>query len=307
MSSVSNVAAYQTAADITALPTLRIGGVPEHFNLPWLLAIESGMFNNKPYKVAWTEYPDGTGAMCKALRNNELDIAIVLTEGIVADIVKGNPAKILQLYVKSPLTWGIHTAAHQPYQSADDLQNKVYAISRKGSGSHLMTYVDANNRNWLVNSEQFVEVGGIQNLVQTLQEGKADAFLWEKYTTKPWVDAKHLKRVGECVTPWSCFVMAATDTVIEQHAKAIEDLMRTIQTSAKMFMLNKYAIDLVGWRYKLGYKDAQNWYHQTEWATNNRVSKYMLNNVLNTLLSVGIIKNTVPIQNLCSTFTKIAE
>jgi hypothetical protein len=46
------------------------------------------------------------------LRDGETDIAVILTEGIVKDIVAGNQSKIVQVYVQSPLIWGIHVAAN---------------------------------------------------------------------------------------------------------------------------------------------------------------------------------------------------
>src|SRR5690606_33442108 len=90
---------------------LNIGGVPEHFNLPWHLAIERGDFTSAGIDLKWTDYPGGTGAMCTDLRNGKIDLAVVLTEGMVADIAKGNPSHIIQLFVKSPLIWGIHVPA----------------------------------------------------------------------------------------------------------------------------------------------------------------------------------------------------
>ncbi|MGB5462344.1 MAG: ABC transporter substrate-binding protein, partial [Aureibaculum sp.] len=51
------------------MTTLTIGGVPEHFNLPWHLAIEEGKFTNEGIDLKWKEFPDGTGAMNKALRD----------------------------------------------------------------------------------------------------------------------------------------------------------------------------------------------------------------------------------------------
>ncbi|HEX8548199.1 MAG TPA: ABC transporter substrate-binding protein, partial [Cytophagaceae bacterium] len=77
------------------MTTIRIGGVPEHFNLPWHLAMEEGLFSKLGLNLSWKDYPAGTGAMCKDLRNDELDLAIVLTEGIVADIINGSPAKLI--------------------------------------------------------------------------------------------------------------------------------------------------------------------------------------------------------------------
>jgi len=65
---------------------LEVGGVPEHFNLPWHLALEAARF--APFKIdlRWRDYPDGSGAMAKALRQGELDAALLLTEGAVAGI-----------------------------------------------------------------------------------------------------------------------------------------------------------------------------------------------------------------------------
>ncbi|MPT36605.1 MAG: ABC transporter substrate-binding protein, partial [Flavobacterium sp.] len=98
------------------MKTIRIAGVPEHFNLPWHLCIENGEFNEVDIDLQWTDVPEGTGKMCQMLRDNETDIAIILTEGILKDISNGNPSSIVQLYVQSPLLWGIHVGAQSAYQ-----------------------------------------------------------------------------------------------------------------------------------------------------------------------------------------------
>ena len=53
--------------------TIRLGGVPEHFNLPIHLAIEDGSFESRGVKIAWTTFRGGTGQMTRALRDNEVD------------------------------------------------------------------------------------------------------------------------------------------------------------------------------------------------------------------------------------------
>ena len=75
---------------------VRVGGVPEHFNLAWHFAIENGMFEQQGIEIVWMDVPGGTGAMCNALRNDEFDLVIALTEGVVSDIMQGNPSKIVQ-------------------------------------------------------------------------------------------------------------------------------------------------------------------------------------------------------------------
>jgi len=64
---------------------LRIGSVPEHFNLPWRLAISSGSLDTDELRTKWTDFPSGTGEMVRALNADEVDIAILLSEGSAYD------------------------------------------------------------------------------------------------------------------------------------------------------------------------------------------------------------------------------
>ena len=75
--------------------TVRIAGVPEHFNLPWHLCIENGEFEEAGIDLQWTDVPEGTGKMCQMLRDGVTDIAVILTEGIVKDINAGNSSRLL--------------------------------------------------------------------------------------------------------------------------------------------------------------------------------------------------------------------
>jgi ABC-type nitrate/sulfonate/bicarbonate transport system substrate-binding protein len=128
------------------MTTLKIAGVPEHFNLPWHLCIEGGEFENAGINAEWTDVPEGTGKLCQMLRDCSTDIAVILTEGIIKDIAAGNESKIVQIYVESPLIWGIHVAAGSPYKTLDDIRTGKVAISRYGSGSHLMAIVNAKQQ-----------------------------------------------------------------------------------------------------------------------------------------------------------------
>ena len=101
---------------------VRIGGVPEHFNYAWYLALKQGYFKSHNINVRWKDYFGGTGQMTKALRDDEIDIAVILTEGIIKDITEGSPCKIVQVFVDSPLIWGIHVAANSNFQSLEDLK-----------------------------------------------------------------------------------------------------------------------------------------------------------------------------------------
>jgi len=272
--------------------TLTIGGVPEHFNIPWYLAMENGLFKQEGINLNWIDYPGGTGAMAKDLRNGTLDVAVLLTEGIVADIANGNPSKIIQVYVDSPLLWGIHVPAQSSFQSVDELAGKRYAISRMGSGSHLMAFVDATQRGWDPTALELVLIGDLNGARTAFRENKADVFMWEKFMTKPLVDNGEFRRVGETPTPWPCFVIAARQEIIEQHTPALQKLLKIINQSASNFMANKAeSLAVIAERFHLQPEDAATWFAATRWSTGGEVSTDMLQEVIDTLFNLRIIQD----------------
>jgi sulfonate transport system substrate-binding protein len=278
--------------------TIRIGGVPEHFNLPIHLAIESKAFESRGVNVEWITYPGGTGEMTKALRNGEVDLCVLLTEGIVNDIVNGNPSRIISNYVTSPLCWGLHTAADNPLDNYLNIFDKNYAISRFGSGSHLMAIVDANTKEQTIQTEQFKIIKNLDGALESLKKQETDVFYWEKFTTKPYVDSGQLKRIGEYYTPWPCFVIAASKKVLKKQPEAVIRTLRTIHDANDSFMQDENVVHLVSERYEQKLQDVQRWYHNTEWAIHGWVSNKMLKSVIYSLKIAGIIEEGKKIPNL---------
>ncbi len=273
-----------------SLKKIRLGGVPEHFNLPIHLAIENGEFEERGIDLEWTTFAGGTGQMTKALREGKVDACILLTEGIIADIIKGNPSKIISIYVNTALTWGIHSGANNPLSAYMDIFNKKYAISRFGSGSHLMAIVNANNEGYTLNKDQFQVIKNLDGALESLMNLETDVFYWEKFTTKPHVDSGQLKRIGEYVTPWPCFVVAATDKVLEESPNEIIRMLRTIHDSSDKFMQSPEAITEVSERYKQKLADVSRWYHSTEWAIHGWVSNKIIESASYHLELAGIIE-----------------
>lgn len=277
---------------------IRIGGVPEHFNLPIHLAIEEGEFEARGLDVEWTTFRGGTGQMTKALRDDEIDVCILLTEGIISDIIKGNASKIISVYVNTPLTWGVHTGINNPINSYEEIFDKKYAISRFGSGSHLMAIVDANSQGKSLKHEQFEVIKNLDGALDSLGKNESDIFYWEKFTTKPYVDGGQLKRVGEYLTPWPCFVVAATDKILSEQPENIIRMLRTIHDSADNFMQNDTTVHTVSERYKLEIEDVERWYYSTEWAMHGWINDKMIKNVIYHLKLAGIIDKNQTVPNL---------
>jgi len=270
------------------MKSIKIVGVPEHFNYPWHLSINKGLFKKNNIDLKWQDVPEGTGKMCQMLKDGETDLAIVLTEGIVKEILNNNNCSIIQVYVKSPLVWGIHVAAKSDYKSKKDLQNKTVAISRYGSGSHLMSYVYSKTNNWSVDNLNFNVVNTLDNAVETLTKGEADYFMWEKFTTQPLVDKNIFRRIDECPTPWPCFVIAVRNEVLENEKESLKTILKIINTTTKTFKQINNIDSILAVKYKLDFNKVRDWLVITEWSQSN-LSANMLNKIQNQLLDLKII------------------
>ncbi len=270
------------------MKTLKIAGVPEHFNLPWHLCLENDEFANAGINLQWTDVPEGTGKMCQMLRDGRTDIAVILTEGIVKDIAGGNPSKIVQVYVESPLVWGIHVDANSKYEKLSDLENAKVAISRIGSGSQLMAYVNASNQNWNTENLEFEIVNTIDGAVSALANKTADYFMWERFMTKPLVDQGIFRRIADCPTPWPCFVIAVRDEILESHPDAVKTVLEIVNKKTSGFK-NIPGIDSVlADRFHQKPEDIAQWLSMTEWSQ-SAPSEDMLNKVQNQLLELSLI------------------
>jgi ABC-type nitrate/sulfonate/bicarbonate transport system substrate-binding protein len=280
---------------------VRVGGVPEHFNLAWHLAYENGLFSKEGIDIQWQDVPGGTGAMCKALRDGELDIAITLTEGIVADIMVGNPSKIIQFYVNSPLRWGIYTGINSGITSLDQTDGKRYAISRYKSGSHLMAFVNARYLGHTINTEtDFVLVGNMDGARKALAANEADVFMWEKYMTKPLVDRGEFRFLGECKTPWPCFAVVASNKLILEDSLLLKKVLTVVNESCySLKFREKEATQMVAWRYQLKLADAKQWFSELEYSYTEEIDEIQMVSILNDLKSLNIIDRIPALEEVC--------
>lgn len=277
---------------------VKIGGVPEHFNLAWYLALKNGQFKENDINLRWHDYYGGTGEMCKALRDGDIDLAVILTEGIVKDIIEGNPSKIVQTFVQSPLIWGIHVAQHSKFNEIDDIQGTRAAISRYGSGSHLMAYINAKNNNWDLEKDlKFEVIKNLDGAVEGLTNGDADYFMWEKFTTKPLVDKGTFRRIANCPSPWPCFVIAAREDYIEENSEDLKSILNTINQTTSKFKSILNIDKIIAQRYEQELEDVQQWLSITEWSQ-NLIDQETIENVQNQLFDLEIISKKVNYSSL---------
>lgn len=268
---------------------LKIGGVPEHFNLPWRLAIEEGKFKEAGIELHWSDMTGGTGQMIKGLQAGSIDIAVLLTEGISRAILKGLDAKIIAVYVQTPLIWGIHAPVNHGINTLNDLDGKTFAISREGSGSHLMSFVLAQQQGWDPSSLSFNVVGDVYGGLWALSSDEAQGFLWEKYTTQPFVDQGKCKRLGEVITPWPCFVIAVRSETLQEEARLLKSILPIVQARARELKNSADAAEVIAWRYALKKNEVQQWLNKTEWSQQLSVSIKDFEQVISTLGNLDLL------------------
>jgi len=228
--------------------------------------------------------------MTKALRADEIDVAVLLTEGIVADLHRGNPSKLLGTYVSTPLTWGVHVAAPSAWRDASELRQATYAVSRMGSGSHLMAMVDAHARGWAPDELKFEIVGDLEGARRALADRTADVFLWEKFTTKHLVDSGEWRKVGEVPTPWPCFSLAASDKALLEMGDELVAMLEVLEEEARELVRSDNRCETVAIMYGQHEKDVAEWIEGVRWSCRPEVSHATLQQVMESLVSAGVLQ-----------------
>ena len=267
----------------------KIGGVPEHFNLPWRNAIEEGAFQSLGVELHWSDMTGGTGQMIKGLQAGSIDIAVLLTEGITRAILQGLNAKIINVYVASPLCWGLHVPVDGTIKELADLDGKTFAISREGSGSHLMAYVKAQQEKWNLDALKFNVVGDVYGGIWALNNGEAQGFLWEKFTTSPFVDQGKCRLLDEVFTPWPCFVIAVRKELMHSDESLLREMVSILQQEAYRLKHQSNSAEQFAWRYALPIEQAEQWLAQTEWNYGNEVVHQDFEKVVAELIDLGLL------------------
>ena len=271
---------------------IRIAGVPEHFNLPWHLALEDGAFAEKGIRLEWTDVPQGTGRMCAMLEAGDTDLALVLTEGFAKAVSGGLDAVIVQEYVGSPLQWGIYVGSKSGFRDVGDLRGTRAAISRYGSGSHLMAYVHAEKLGWDMGSLDFEVVDTLDGAVSALTAGEADYFMWERFTTQPLVDAGVFRRLGVCPTPWPCFVLVSRGEFARSEPGTLRVLTAVINGYTSGFKAIPGIDRTLAKRYDQQPEDIRTWLQITEWSQ-KQIDAQTIDNVINKLRGLNLLSNEI--------------
>ena len=286
---------------------IRVGGVPEHFNLPWQRAAERDIFSSVNIDLSWTMYAGGTGAMTEALKNNALDIGILLTEGFMAAACAGLQAKIAKVYIDTPLVWGIYTAADSGFDFKNDLQRVPIAISRFGSGSHLMSMIHAQERSLSLSEKNFNTVNSLHGAVHSLKAHETSFFYWEKFMTRPHVKSGELKQVGEFSAPWSSFLLVVSEESLRTKKDAILRLLELMNLECIAFKQDNHSAIALSKRFDMTLPEARKWLTDTQWNYDFTIERTSLENARRALMTINLCDDTLSMDQLIAPWLTIIE
>lgn len=246
--------------------TVRIAGVPEPYNLPWHLAVEQGHFTTAGIQLEWHTVHEGTGRMCQMLRDDELDMAVLVTEGAVTDILRGGPHRIVSTFVDSALPWGVHVPASSELHAPGELKHVPYAISRHGSGSHIMAMIHAERLGWRLTEQDLVVVHNMSGAAERMRSGPPVIFLWETYVTASYVDKGIMRRVDELRAPWPGFVIVASERFLRSHGAVLDRTLEVLHEEAETMKRGPHLVDLVMRNSGFAEARAREWLEHVHWS-----------------------------------------
>ncbi|GAA5949469.1 hypothetical protein JCM21900_000230 [Sporobolomyces salmonicolor] len=302
-----------------AAPRLRIGFVREHFCSP-LLQLAA-----KNSSIELVECPSGTGQVMTRLKNNEIDVAIALTESLIAGIAKKTAEfKLVGTYVTSPLNWAVIVGKESKYQKLADLRGEKIGISRIGSGSQVMASVMGLNEGWVdkdgkVEPIEFEVLDTFKNLRDGVNDGRAAAFMWERFTTKerrrrslslccsartyavrgliqPYLN--EVRFIDYVPTPWHSWAIVASPATLSPSSPLLPTLQSFLpDLSASMHAFDSPAarasdsVEFIKAQFGYPEEDVRAWLDQVAYPKGeaHEVSRAMVERTLDTLVKAGVL------------------
>ncbi|BGO95950.1 hypothetical protein NBRC10512_005466 [Rhodotorula toruloides] len=276
---------------------LRIAFVPEHFASP-LLQLAA-----KDESIELVPCPSGTGQIMAAIKANEVDVAIALTESLIAGIAKKTAEfKLVGTYVTSPLNWAVIVGKDSKYQSLGYLRGEKIGISRIGSGSQVMASYMALREGWTdkdgnVEPIQFEVLDTFKNLRDGVNDGRAAAFMWEHFTTKPYLN--EVRFIGNVPTPWHSWVVVATPSTTSSSSplrSLLESFLSNLTSSIHSFdaadARASSSKEFIKGHFGYPDEDVKAWLEQVSYPKGEvrEVDKSMVEKTLRTLEAAGVLK-----------------
>jgi hypothetical protein len=161
-----------------------------------------------------------------------------------------------------------------------------------------MGFVLADQQGWLSGSHssepfQNIPLNTFENLRKGVNDGTADFFMWEHFTSKRYYDNGEIKKVGEIYTPWSSWKIVAATKLLEGGSpdSRLEELFEKINQGTKYFLEHQEeAVKYISTELDYSGEDAREWLKTVEFASNVRgVDVNVIEKTVEVLRKAGVL------------------
>lgn len=157
-----------------------------------------------------------------------------------------------------------------------------------------MASVLSLNEGWSQEDQpKFKVEGQFKPLRDSVNNGDTSVFLWEWFTTKPYVDSGEVRFIGSVYTPWPCWSIAASPNA---NNKEVSAFLEALQPYVRKFDSEESragpAVEFVSKTFGQQPEDVKEWLKSVKWEHNlDEVSEGVLKTTLETLEKAGVVKD----------------
>lgn len=170
-----------------------------------------------------------------------------------------------------------------------------------------MGFVLADQHGWLSQSHdpdgttaapfEVIPLSTFESLRRGVNDGTADFFMWEHFTSKRYYDNGEIKKIGEIYTPWSSWKIVATTSLLPNSGSGsgadprLEEFFEKLNKGTKYFLGHQdEAVEYISTELDYSVEDAREWLKTVEFASNVRgVDTNVIKKTVEVLKKSGVI------------------
>ena len=157
-----------------------------------------------------------------------------------------------------------------------------------------MGFVLADQFNWLKAPGEppftVIALQTFQKLREAVNDGTADFFMWEHFTSKRYFDNGEIVRIGEIYTPWSSWKIAAAARLAAADER-LQDLFTKLNQGVEYFWSHPdEAVAYISSELDYSEEDAREWLKTVKFATDVRgVREETIEKTVEVLKKAGVV------------------
>jgi hypothetical protein len=170
-----------------------------------------------------------------------------------------------------------------------------------------MGFVLADSQGWLSDTSssssqkepfEVIPLQTFEKLRKGVNDGIADFFMWEHFTSKRYYDNGEIKRVGEIYTPWSSWKIVAATGLLSGSGSGtdtldprLEELFEKLNQGTKYFVVHQdEAVEYISTELDYSAEDAREWLKTVGFASNVRgVDLSVIQKTVDVLRKAGVL------------------